>query len=152
MGDKKWTVASDAIGPNRVPVRRLANGAEMPVVGMGTFGSDKYDGATVAAARSEEHTSELQSRRDIVCRLLLEKKCFLVCIFYFPCVLIQYRMGVVELLAVPDGDAVVVIQPGFPTGHAARFFKSYRIACDAYSLLDNHITNWLEVSAAREQR
>src|SRR5438874_5131621 len=26
------------------------------------------------AARSEEHTSELQSRRDLVCRLLLEKK------------------------------------------------------------------------------
>src|SRR5690349_22496716 len=28
-------------------------------------------------ARSEEHTSELQSRRDIVCRLLLEKKILL---------------------------------------------------------------------------
>src|SRR5438874_9899495 len=27
-----------------------------------------------AGARSEEHTSELQSRRDLVCRLLLEKK------------------------------------------------------------------------------
>src|SRR5204863_2051371 len=27
-----------------------------------------------AAPRSEEHTSELQSRRDLVCRLLLEKK------------------------------------------------------------------------------
>src|SRR5690349_24032239 len=27
-----------------------------------------------ACARSEEHTSELQSRRDLVCRLLLEKK------------------------------------------------------------------------------
>src|SRR5690349_23831354 len=26
--------------------------------------------------RSEEHTSELQSRRDLVCRLLLEKKKF----------------------------------------------------------------------------
>src|SRR5438874_4267071 len=26
------------------------------------------------ALRSEEHTSELQSRRDLVCRLLLEKK------------------------------------------------------------------------------
>src|SRR5690349_22591784 len=26
------------------------------------------------ADRSEEHTSELQSRRDLVCRLLLEKK------------------------------------------------------------------------------
>src|SRR5690349_24088244 len=40
------------------------------------------DGATVestlttrlALVRSEEHTSELQSRRDLVCRLLLEKK------------------------------------------------------------------------------
>src|SRR5690349_23837045 len=30
--------------------------------------------ANAAAARSEEHTSELQSRRDLVCRLLLEKK------------------------------------------------------------------------------
>src|SRR6266496_6823376 len=27
-----------------------------------------------APCRSEEHTSELQSRRDLVCRLLLEKK------------------------------------------------------------------------------
>src|SRR5690349_23646819 len=27
-----------------------------------------------ARRRSEEHTSELQSRRDLVCRLLLEKK------------------------------------------------------------------------------
>src|SRR5215469_14024661 len=28
----------------------------------------------IFGARSEEHTSELQSRRDLVCRLLLEKK------------------------------------------------------------------------------
>src|SRR2546428_9963354 len=28
----------------------------------------------VSPARSEEHTSELQSRSDLVCRLLLEKK------------------------------------------------------------------------------
>src|SRR2546421_9405231 len=28
----------------------------------------------VAQSRSEEHTSELQSRSDLVCRLLLEKK------------------------------------------------------------------------------
>src|SRR5690349_22483591 len=28
----------------------------------------------LARPRSEEHTSELQSRRDLVCRLLLEKK------------------------------------------------------------------------------
>src|SRR2546429_5667468 len=31
-------------------------------------------GATSAWARSEEHTSELQSRLHLVCRLLLEKK------------------------------------------------------------------------------
>src|SRR5690349_24607270 len=30
--------------------------------------------AFFGAGRSEEHTSELQSRRDLVCRLLLEKK------------------------------------------------------------------------------
>src|SRR5438874_4728122 len=30
--------------------------------------------ATSSSPRSEEHTSELQSRRDLVCRLLLEKK------------------------------------------------------------------------------
>src|SRR5438874_3964480 len=29
---------------------------------------------TLGLPRSEEHTSELQSRRDLVCRLLLEKK------------------------------------------------------------------------------
>src|SRR5438874_10403577 len=28
----------------------------------------------LSVVRSEEHTSELQSRRDLVCRLLLEKK------------------------------------------------------------------------------
>src|SRR5215471_9145317 len=31
-------------------------------------------GGVVGRHRSEEHTSELQSRRDLVCRLLLEKK------------------------------------------------------------------------------
>src|SRR5207249_10683889 len=32
------------------------------------------DRATEGVSRSEEHTSELQSRFDLVCRLLLEKK------------------------------------------------------------------------------
>src|SRR5690349_22274120 len=31
-------------------------------------------GILTTGIRSEEHTSELQSRRDLVCRLLLEKK------------------------------------------------------------------------------
>src|SRR5260221_6666727 len=44
------------------------------------FGGQATDRATVAsvmpnfATRSEEHTSELQSHSDLVCRLLLEKK------------------------------------------------------------------------------
>src|SRR5688572_32500418 len=33
-------------------------------------------------ARSEEHTSELQSQSNLVCRLLLEKKKGLLCCFY----------------------------------------------------------------------
>src|SRR3712207_7973266 len=40
------------------------------------------------AGRSEEHTSELQSRQYLVCRLLLEKKqklrCFLYCLNLMP--------------------------------------------------------------------
>src|SRR6266496_4912975 len=40
-----------------------------------TIGSHPlWTGPTVPVLRSEEHTSELQSRRDLVCRLLLEKK------------------------------------------------------------------------------
>src|SRR5690349_22305468 len=40
------------------------------------FGSPQNPRLSAVAAqrRSEEHTSELQSRRDLVCRLLLEKK------------------------------------------------------------------------------
>src|SRR2546427_5999788 len=34
----------------------------------------KYGGITGRLARSEEHTSELQSQSNLVCRLLLEKK------------------------------------------------------------------------------
>src|SRR5260370_30110827 len=39
----------------------------------GLCGSQKYT-RTPVAARSEEHTSELQSHLNLVCRLLLEKK------------------------------------------------------------------------------
>src|SRR5438105_10045685 len=37
-------------------------------------GTDGNHPAAVEQLRSEEHTSELQSRVDLVCRLLLEKK------------------------------------------------------------------------------
>src|SRR5690349_22920582 len=39
------------------------------------LGNDRFQpDAVPQPRRSEEHTSELQSRRDLVCRLLLEKK------------------------------------------------------------------------------
>src|SRR5690606_42155811 len=55
----------------------IASGSTLPralgnVDGMG--GRSKILGGVVAGLRSEEHTSELQSRENIVCRLLLEKK------------------------------------------------------------------------------
>src|SRR5438874_6258094 len=46
------------------------------VATVGTTSTTSSDPVAEVAARkrSEEHTSELQSRRDLVCRLLLEKK------------------------------------------------------------------------------
>src|SRR5438270_12941478 len=49
--------------------------ASKPLVGLGSIQPsvvEKTDGTLVA--RSEEHTSELQSQSNLVCRLLLEKK------------------------------------------------------------------------------
>src|SRR5206468_12677776 len=51
------------------------NGTEVPVESRMVLRGDRwliYD--IVIENRSEEHTSELQSRSDLVCRLLLEKK------------------------------------------------------------------------------
>src|SRR3989442_15113369 len=45
---------------------------ERPIIG--PFGEDAVNGRIVNGWRSEEHTSELQSRPHLVCRLLLEKK------------------------------------------------------------------------------
>src|SRR3712207_7642074 len=45
------------------------------VEGVATYPATKGLNSTrIAALRSEEHTSELQSRQYLVCRLLLEKK------------------------------------------------------------------------------
>src|SRR3712207_7492811 len=50
--------------------------AVLAVLGPGKFFGDLalLDGRPRSADRSEEHTSELQSRQYLVCRLLLEKK------------------------------------------------------------------------------
>src|SRR2546430_8863006 len=53
---------ADAIGRclEKTPVARFADAEDL--------------GRALAAERSEEHTSELQSQSNLVCRLLLEKK------------------------------------------------------------------------------
>src|SRR5438067_7246643 len=45
-----------------------------PAAGPEVLASHRGPDSEAAGARSEEHTSELQSRFDLVCRLLLEKK------------------------------------------------------------------------------
>src|SRR5690349_24919949 len=61
-------ICEDEFGGGGRPLRRSFEIA--PAAGRGVHES----AARAAAGRSEEHTSELQSRRDLVCRLLLEKK------------------------------------------------------------------------------
>ena len=56
MTDFPLTLAADGVDPATVPARTLSNGARMPAVGMGTFGSDTYAGETVAAAVIEAAT------------------------------------------------------------------------------------------------
>src|SRR2546422_7752817 len=64
-------------GGDRRRVRRLVRGRRAP---LGPGGARRRAGAHDArrqpprGPRSEEHTSELQSRLHLVCRLLLEKK------------------------------------------------------------------------------
>src|SRR5690349_23440079 len=63
---------------SRVPRRKAASlDARSRTDARGAFGVSCECSVRARAApvdRSEEHTSELQSRRDLVCRLLLEKK------------------------------------------------------------------------------
>src|SRR5437773_4851062 len=48
--------------------------SNVPVITCTSWIRDRSIFTTEALSRSEEHTSELQSHHDLVCRLLLEKK------------------------------------------------------------------------------
>src|SRR5260221_9647753 len=65
------------------PYTTLFRSIPMPAVyvldeepGLNAFAAGLNTTDAAVAVRSEEHTSELQSHSDIVCRLLLEKKKF----------------------------------------------------------------------------
>src|SRR5438034_4153186 len=58
---------------HNVKIRGIALKKKMTLSEWGLYKLDEYDKAK-KQIRSEEHTSELQSHSDLVCRLLLEKK------------------------------------------------------------------------------
>src|SRR5690606_40081809 len=66
----RFTISGSAKSSNArrrpaAPIRRAT---------IGLSSSFRIASASAALSRSEEHTSELQSRENLVCRLLLEKK------------------------------------------------------------------------------
>src|SRR5438874_9093775 len=61
-------------GPLLEAVGRLDRALEVRVPVRAQARRGAQDASQHRVDRSEEHTSELQSRRDLVCRLLLEKK------------------------------------------------------------------------------
>jgi len=50
MGTQGFQIAPDGIDPNLVPKRTLYTGAQVPAIGLGTFGSDKFSPEVVAEA------------------------------------------------------------------------------------------------------
>src|SRR5690606_36126338 len=63
---RRLRLLAEEVGQRRLP------GIAMDHLSMGMSGD--FEAAIAEGARSEEHTSELQSRENLVCRLLLEKK------------------------------------------------------------------------------
>src|SRR5688572_30923683 len=57
-------VITSATGPGSVAIPKFGNKSVVP----------QSCASTIGRIRSEEHTSELQSQSNLVCRLLLEKK------------------------------------------------------------------------------
>lgn len=50
MENTRFTIASDGIDPNKVRKKTLYTGAQIPAVGLGTFGSDRFSGEEIAEA------------------------------------------------------------------------------------------------------
>src|SRR5690606_41788313 len=65
------------------PLRDLGYDFDVPLLDGEHVTDDAGTGFVHTAPRSEEHTSELQSRENLVCRLLLEKKKKANAIAYF---------------------------------------------------------------------
>src|SRR5699024_11240507 len=69
-----WSAAPAGLGPILPPIR-MSLAVTKVIVNRNAISRKSFGAAARGRVdRSEEHTSELQSRFDLVCRLLLEKK------------------------------------------------------------------------------
>src|SRR5436190_6031051 len=72
------SISKSSTSTTRVAPGGSSDTGQMSTVGLKSSRSPTFvvgnTSRSVARARSEEHTSELQSHSDLVCRLLLEKK------------------------------------------------------------------------------
>lgn len=50
MKHEKFNIAKDGVDPEKVPKRKLYTGAEIPAIGLGTFGSDRFSAEDIANA------------------------------------------------------------------------------------------------------
>src|SRR5438067_4929634 len=80
---RSWPARFSLIAANiwrGIPFVAISLLAGLQTISPSLYEAAMLDGATAwQRFRSEEHTSELQSRFDLVCRLLLEKKKTAVC-------------------------------------------------------------------------
>src|SRR5690606_39676814 len=66
--------ASTSAGFCSIATRRILSASAWKSSLLATKSVSQFSSTIVPPSRSEEHTSELQSRENLVCRLLLEKK------------------------------------------------------------------------------
>ncbi len=52
-GNRPFIIAEDGVDPATVPYRTVYTGAKIPAIGLGTFGSDRFSGETIATAVQE---------------------------------------------------------------------------------------------------
>src|SRR2546428_1450513 len=69
-----YTTLFRSLACTAAPIATASSGLTLLLGSLPKISLQRFWTAGVRVERSEEHTSELQSRSDLVCRLLLEKK------------------------------------------------------------------------------
>src|SRR6266513_3488329 len=69
----RWAAPLHDVGKVKIRPQLLGKSGPLTLEEVAEIRSHPAAGAKLVMPRSEEHTSELQSRFDLVCRLLLEK-------------------------------------------------------------------------------